>query len=468
MKLGHAVIVNLLTGLLGRVISSFSPLFLLPVMLRYWGLELYGEWLIVSAYSSYMMISPELGIGHAAIMKIAAEGEHKPSETEQLFRSARQLLPFLAFTFLIAGTLLARHIDWQAFGVHALTVWNVVEILAWTGSSVVVGQQCYVYSAVYRAKGLNPNYGLIQSFGSFLEIAAGISVLLFGASPANYARTIFCVKFIILCVVEIYARKIGGEFFANTNRVRMSQKLSALAGLLRPAIGHAGLPLLSVLQNQGMVTLVGAMLGPAAAGTFQTVRVLSNSVRGLITLVGLSIALEIPRLLGSGRVETAIRLAIRSSQALLIATILFCCLWAVIGRTVYAVWVGIRTYPNGLVQILLLSVMPFTVYSSASLLLASANFVHRTLLPLIAAAFASVVLGMALISTTGLVGVGFAVLAWESSAAALTVFAVHTHFNVTLRTLSSEFWSISGIISDTDNIREELFVRIKGMVKNSM
>jgi len=174
---------------------------------------------------------------------------------------------------------------------------------------------------------------------------------------------------------------------------------------------------------------------------FQTVRVLSNSIRNIIAIFSLWISLETARLLSSGRPETVIRLMVRSAQVLTITTIALCCTWAIIGRTVYAAWLGIHAYPEPLTQLLLLSAIPFVIYSSATLLLSAANLIHCTLLVLIGAALTSIILGIALVHAIGLTGHGCT--AWDLSAAALTVFAVHVHFNVPIRNLALEFFSIS-------------------------
>ena len=39
-----------------------------------------------------------------------------------------------------------------------------------------------------------------------------------------------------------------------------------------PGLGHAGMPLLHALQNQGVLIVLGSILGPASVGLFQTAR----------------------------------------------------------------------------------------------------------------------------------------------------------------------------------------------------
>ena len=52
-------------GAFGQAVTVLVQLASIPLFLRYWGIERYGEWLILSAIPSYLALS-DLGFGSAA------------------------------------------------------------------------------------------------------------------------------------------------------------------------------------------------------------------------------------------------------------------------------------------------------------------------------------------------------------------------------------------------------------------
>jgi hypothetical protein len=71
MHIGKAIAGNLLAGSLGRIIGSLTPLVLVPFMIRSWGLRQYGEWLILTAIPTYMMLSPEFGLTGVVLIQVS-------------------------------------------------------------------------------------------------------------------------------------------------------------------------------------------------------------------------------------------------------------------------------------------------------------------------------------------------------------------------------------------------------------
>src|SRR5690606_27902853 len=62
-------------------------------------------------------------------------------------------------------------------------------------------------------------------------------------------------------------------------------RLAELRRLIKPAVGNMAIPLAQALNVQGMVLVVGAMLGPLAVVVFSTLRTLTRLALQLVLTV---------------------------------------------------------------------------------------------------------------------------------------------------------------------------------------
>lgn len=71
MHISNVIVGNLLTSLFGRIIGAFGPILLVPLMIRAWGLDVYGEWFILTAIPAYIMLAPDFGLAGAVVNRMA-------------------------------------------------------------------------------------------------------------------------------------------------------------------------------------------------------------------------------------------------------------------------------------------------------------------------------------------------------------------------------------------------------------
>ena len=79
ISLKNRIIKGISANLVSQVINAAIQLVSLPIFLKYWGADLYGEWLILSSIPIYLSMS-DIGFGVAAAnemtMKIAQNKNH--------------------------------------------------------------------------------------------------------------------------------------------------------------------------------------------------------------------------------------------------------------------------------------------------------------------------------------------------------------------------------------------------------
>jgi O-antigen/teichoic acid export membrane protein len=96
--------------------------------------------------------------------------------------------------------------------------------------------------------------------------------------------------------------------FANARR-------SELRALVRPALANVAIPLAHALNIQGMVLVVGAVLGPVAVVVFSTLRTLTRLVLQLVLSVSHAVEPELARAWGTGDQSLMRRMYVHSMSA---------------------------------------------------------------------------------------------------------------------------------------------------------
>ncbi|MGC4048693.1 MAG: hypothetical protein QM757_04095 [Paludibaculum sp.] len=402
---------NVLMGVLARLIASLGPLVLVPLMVRAWGMNVYGEWLILTAVPAYVMLAPDFGLAGAVVNRMAfltASGEEQ--EAIRLYRSSWVVLICAALGFVGLGWGVAWLVDWRTFGVKALPHARAAALIGWSCVQIFVLQQGFLLSGIYRSAGANPRWGMMSSLGSAMTLAAGATALAFSGPPQTYLASQLLAQVCWLFIVFRDSRRIMPQFTLSLDGV----SLHRVKPYILPGLGHAGMPLVNALQNQGVLLVLGTTLGSTAVGAFQTLRTVVNGMKAVVGQLSNAIAVEVPALLGQRNEGLIMRIMIRNTQVGLAIVLSGVAVMTVSGERLYRLWVGpTAVYEPRLMTFLLLSLIPYVVGASFSVLLLASNQIHLAIVPLVATAAVSITLVGVGAKVYGLAGVGLAILGWE-------------------------------------------------------
>ena len=156
-----------------------------PVMLRLWGPELYGEWLMLSAIPTYLMLS-DLGFGNVAgsamTMRVHA-GDRAGART--VFQSTMALVGVTStlLAAVVIGLVFLLPLQ-RIFGLHAMPAGEARGVLVLLSLNTLVVLQWSVLVSAYRATERYATGMLIVNLVRVLE-GAGVFIILFThARPA--------------------------------------------------------------------------------------------------------------------------------------------------------------------------------------------------------------------------------------------------------------------------------------------
>lgn len=356
---------------ISRLASTIIQLVQVPVFLHFWTVPLYGEWMIVNSIPAYLSFS-NIGFGSVAgnemTMMVAREDRQGAL---RVFQSCWWLIAIIcAFVFALFSLALYYIPAARLLNLHNIGPSDAKWIIFYLGVSVMLGQFEQLLQSAYRCIGRYPFGTFIKSMFSLSAFACMILAVCFGAGPrvtalvfaaANVAGTF------ILCI--LVRRDIPwieyGWRHANFSEIR---------GLARPAIAFMGFPIGNALNLQGTLLAVGYALGPTAVVVFGTARTVSRVALQMVSMVNSTFEPEMSIAYGAKNYPLVRSLLRRACQLALIVALVIVLGMMTVGPWFLHHWTGGHVPPSRtLLDILLLVVMFYALWSTSSVLMTSTN-----------------------------------------------------------------------------------------------
>jgi len=409
-------------SLYGQAVVVVIQLAGVPILLTQWHAALYGEWLILFAVPAYLSLS-DLGFSLSAANDMTARvGREDRAGALTVFQSLTSLVLFLALAGLVLITIAVTLLplgDWIHFS--GLTTRDVRWVLWFLGAEVLMKLPDGVNHAGFRATG---DFALHVTLYYSILLAQHASIWLLAAlgfGPVAAAAAFFIIRVIATPANAIVLARRHSWLRYGFSEARLAQ----LQALVKPALANTGIPLALALNVQGMVLLVGAVLGPLAVVTFSTLRTLTRLALQMVSTVSHAAEPELAAAFGKGNqalLRTVYYHALRGSFWLALTVSIGLSL---IGAWILSVWThGKVSMDLELFHWLLASAVASALWYGSLTLLKAANRHLRAAVIYAASAGAALALAAALLKATGnLAGAGMSLLVMDAVMAGYTLRA---------------------------------------------
>ncbi len=415
-----------------QAVQIFVRLAEVPLLLGFWGVQLYGEWLMVAAIPVYLAIADGGFAGAAGREMTMRTGRGDRSGALSVFHSTWVLLllvsvglGFLA-AVVVHVTPLAEWLHFEAMDSATLKV--VILILT---AHILVGFQTGLLYGGYQCEG---RYGL----GMFLT--ASMLVLEFGGLAAAVVLGGGPVE----AAAGYLAGRVSGFILLRLGLYRVAPWLRygwreasrrEVTRLTSPAFASLAFPLGNALNIQGMRLVVGVVLGPAAVAMFSPIRTLSRLAMQPRGIVNRLIQPEMALAFGGDNYELFRMLFRHSCQVALWGGVVACLLLGVAGETVLEVWTQGKVPMDWALYVLLLLTAATNALWYTALMVAYATNRHQRIAVVYSLVYGGAAFAVAYAGAkmAGVAGVGGALLVAEIAMAAYVIPAA--------RRLSGEGWA---------------------------
>lgn len=358
-SVGSRVKKMLFAVFLGRGIMAIRQIVMVPLLIRLWGADCYGEWLTLSAIPSFLAMS-NLGLGTAASIQIGIEtASGEKQQAWSLFVSTSVLM-LTVFSLLFVGfvsTLLLfpgivgnfENLEFPTATVFCLAATTLLKSLAptWGGWWVGVGKPS-----------IANHWG---NFNSFVELLICVLVVLIGGHAHQLAVALLAWNFVWLTAYSVSCLKMIHE--KNGKLLRFEPQWLRTVGLLRTGLGHQLSPLWQAILFQGSILLAAGMLGPAGAALWGAIRIMVRSGCQVLELVSQSLGPEFQIASGNGDSKRLRKLhSVGLTTSVTISLIGFVLLMTA-GPYIFALWTD-NQFQVGILAwfTMTLSLVPFSMW----------------------------------------------------------------------------------------------------------
>lgn len=263
----------------------------LPLFLSRWGLETYGQWLIISAIPAYISMADVGMVSAAGNRMTMLVGNKDQAGASAVFQSATAFMSIVCLSVAVVAALIIQFlpVDYLPSADSRLALQALVLAVLF---ALFGGLPEAVYRATHR-----------YAFGTFVsntirlcEWAGGLAGLWLYGSFVAVAIGMLIARVIGTLAMIINVRRDSPEFEWGFAKATV-QEIRDTAG---PAIAFMAFPLGNAIAFQGVTLVVAATLGPAATAIFNTYRTIARVTVQATATFGHALWPEFSRLFGAG------------------------------------------------------------------------------------------------------------------------------------------------------------------------
>ena len=365
------LLLGFLTNWVGKLSSTLIQLVQVPVLLHFWSVPLYGEWMIVTSIPTYLGFS-NAGFGSVAgneMTMLVARGDRDGAL--RVFQSCWWLISMIcAVTIALLSTALYFLPAARLLKLSAISESDTKWVIFYLGVSVLLAQLEQLLQSAYRCIGRYAYGTLLKNMSSLFAFGCIIFAVILGSGVRTtalvYAGINVCVTLLFCILVRHDIPWIAYGW--------KSASLAEIRRLARPAIAFMGFPLGNALNLQGTLLAVGYALGPTAVVVFGTARTVSRVALQMVSMVNSTFEPELSIAYGARNFELTRALLRRACQLALAVAFVIVIVMMTVGPWFLTHWTGGHVPPSRpLLTILLVVVVLYALWSTSSTLMTSTN-----------------------------------------------------------------------------------------------
>ena len=361
------------SGLISLILGFFQRLLIPSLALKAWGVDFYGEWLLVTALVSNLALS-DIGSTIYVTNRLTQSYSIKDASAfKRIFQSS--IVFFIIFPISI-GLALLLFITYFP-DIFFAKGFNYIEpsilriLAALLALQVCINIPYSLFEGVYRAIGKLPRGGMISNALLLIQ-TAGVCLALFLQKGPLTVALIQCLPIFLsclFCINDLNHILPELDLFKNW---QVDKK--TLQKLVKPSIKFLLISISQAVTIQGTVIMAGIFLGSTQIVVYSTMRTLGNTIRAPLGLIKNVIWPELTRfdvLNEHSKLATFLDFLIRSFICMIVIFSIFALQF---GDSIYKFWLNKpELYNEYIMSIVLLIIALQTSWSVYAALLMSTN-----------------------------------------------------------------------------------------------
>ena len=348
---------------IGRALMAARQLLVVPLMIRAWGTNYYGAWLILSSIPTFMALS-NLGVGTSALTQ--ATLEVAGGSTARAARTIRFGALVVAVVGTVAVTVVLLFL--QIFLKHDNDVNIVGHAHAVVGvlmATTFVQMFAQPFDAPWIGVGRASFAQNANNVLNALIVVATLVALLFGASAITLSLVMLIVTVAWSAVYVVLSRNVLQELLRSAATIELPPRseVRLSSGLVWQGLGYLAGSLWQAILFQGSIVVAGSVLGTTGAALWGAMRIVIRSGNQFLELIGQTVAPEFQSAYAQrdyGRLRRDYR---RAMQAAIFSAVCIIILLLSVGPRVFDWWTRKSfTLDYTAWSIFCLSLLPFSLW----------------------------------------------------------------------------------------------------------
>jgi O-antigen/teichoic acid export membrane protein len=398
-------------NIFSRGVATLIQLVSVPIFLRHWGTDLYGAWLLLNSIPSYFALS-DIGFGSTAgneMTMLMAAGRRE--EALDVFQSVLALTTVVSSALGALFLLLVWFLPFDSWlHIGAISRYDTRLVVLLLVLSTLLSMQETLYQAAFRCVAKYVYGTFLKSLillVSFLAVTAGV---LCGGNVVLTAAVYFGINAVgTLLLWVALRREVPWIRFGFAHARWQTLKRLAL-----PSVSFMALPVGNSLNLQGMLLVVGHVLGPVAVVIFSTARTVSRVAVQFMMMISNTIWPEMSTAVGAQDWQLARAIHRRACQVSMASGLAIVVAMLAIGPWIWRRWT-VHQFPTDtvLLDLMLLLVIFSSLWLTSMTALTATNRHQRVALAYLVITSLSLALAWALARSSGLRGVAVALIGGE-------------------------------------------------------
>jgi Na+-driven multidrug efflux pump len=286
----------------GPLINIFIQLIQAPLFIIFWGVDRYGEWIVLTGIPMTLSLL-DLGVSHASANKSALEaGEGRWDKVRNTLQTARLYSIVIGLIVVFLAVILSLFIDWTSvLKLNLITRSSASIVLITLSLSLAIQLQSGYLDAWMRCYSKEGLSVLIMGNSKIIEIIITSVFLSVGGGVIFVAFGCLLSSLIIRATHLIVSRKNAPHNLNKFGRTSWKQFKS----IIKPSLGYIGFPLTQILTIQGGVQVLNQLASSEILVAFTMTRTLTRLLMQIGVVCNSSLKPLLSRLIGSNQYNKA-------------------------------------------------------------------------------------------------------------------------------------------------------------------
>lgn len=408
MTVKSRLIKGLFASGFGQVVTILTQLLGIPLFLHFWGVEKYGEWLILSSIPAYLAMS-DFGFANVAANDMTMNvANNERDKAVGIFQCTFVIILIAAIVSgLVTAIGLYLHMSYGLLPVKNITSIEVSAVISILWVQIIVNQLTGQVAAGYRCDG---NFAIGTFYGNLIRLAEFIATAISLSMGGGFVALV--LSMLAMRVIGTYAMLLDMRRRSPWLTIGLSESSwMEIRRLIRPALAFMSFPMGNAISLQGFTLVIGHLMGGSAVALFSTYRTLSRFPLQMMGMINASVWPELSHAFGVGNIERVRKLHRFSVGASFWSVLVALSCLFFIGAPFIKFWTaGKIPFQGDLLLTLGLVILANSLWYTSSVVAASSNRHEKIALIYMVGSIISLGLAFVLGGTLGLFGITISLL----------------------------------------------------------